>query len=72
MKQSKAEESAITQDVFVPRVLSQASLYDVAPVILHTRAISMKVYADIPPIAVVSRVAGMSALGALPKAAIPA
>jgi len=43
MKQSKAEESAITQDVFVPRVLSQASLYDVAPVILHTRAISMKV-----------------------------
>ena len=71
MKQSKAEENAMTQDVLVPRVLSHASLYDVAPVILHTRAINMKVYADIPPIAVVSRVAGISALGALPKAAIP-
>ena len=43
MKQSNADERAITHDVFVPRVLSQASAYDVAPVILHTLAINMKV-----------------------------
>ena len=59
------------QDVSVPRVLSQASAYDVAPVIEQTRAINMKVYAEIAPIATTRAVAGMRALGAFPKAAIP-
>lgn len=37
----------------------------------QTRAINMKVYAEIAPMANTRAVAGMSALGALPKAAIP-
>ena len=43
MKQSNADESAMIHDVLVPRVLSQQSAYDVAPVILQTRAMSRKV-----------------------------
>ncbi len=71
MKQSNADDNAMIHDVLVPRVLSQQSAYDVAPVILHTRAMSMKVYADMAPMAVVMIVAGMSALGAFPNAAMP-
>lgn len=70
-KQSAADEKATIQDVFVPRVLSHASAYEVAPVILHTRAISIKVYAEIPPVIMVSNVAGMRAVGAFPNAATP-
>jgi hypothetical protein len=71
MKQSNADERAMIHEVFVPRVLSQQSAYDVAPVILHTRAMSMNVYAEMAPMAVVMIVAGIRALGAFPNAAIP-
>ena len=59
------------QDVSVPRVLSHASAYDVAPVMEQTRAMSMKVYAEMAPIATTRAVAGIRADGALPNAAIP-
>lgn len=42
-KQSNAELVATIHAVLVPRVLSHASEYDVAPVRLHTRAIIEKV-----------------------------
>ena len=61
----------MSQDVRVPTVASHASLYELVPVEAQTRPIILNVYAEMPPMSAIKATAGMSAEGALPKAAIP-
>lgn len=71
-KQSSAEDAAMIQAVDFPRVLFQASAYEVAPVMALTRAIMENVYAEVAPMSTIRKVAGINADGALPNSATPA
>jgi len=59
-------------EVLEPTVFSQASMYDDASSMAHTRPMSEKQYPETPPMSAMRMDAGSTAEGALAKAAIPA